>query len=100
MALTAAERRLRDAQAELAAAEQAVMDFGGQVPLPDSLDVDPSDSVSDKLVDDLILDHLPLQWLLVHRSMYMWLEERNLTFVEKETSHPLLYSWRCIQDRQ
>lgn len=46
MALAAAERRLRDSQAELAAAEQAVMDLGGRVPLPDSLDVDPSDSVS------------------------------------------------------
>ncbi|EFX73957.1 hypothetical protein DAPPUDRAFT_109357 [Daphnia pulex] len=45
-ALAATEQRVRDAQAELSAAEQTVMDLGGQVPISDSSELNPSDSVS------------------------------------------------------
>lgn len=45
-AFAATEQRVRDAQAELSAAEQAVMDLGGQVPISDPSELNPSYSVS------------------------------------------------------
>jgi hypothetical protein len=45
-ALAATEQRVRVAQAELSAAEQAVMDLGGQVPISDPSELNPSGSVS------------------------------------------------------
>ncbi len=45
-ALTATEQRVRDAQAELSASEQAIMDVGDQVPISDPSELNPSDSVS------------------------------------------------------
>jgi hypothetical protein len=45
-ALAAIELRVRVAQAELSAAEQGVIDLGGQVPISDPTELNPSDSVS------------------------------------------------------
>ncbi len=45
-ALVTAEQRLRNARAELSAAELEVMDSGGEVTIADSSELNPSDSMS------------------------------------------------------